>query len=123
MHSSTTEPVNKTSSYPKGRKVEPLDEPQPLSERQRECLTVIVDHFQTYMRAPSLREIAVAMGIKSTNGVSDHLKCLLRKGYILWDESVSRGIRPVGLTVSYVTPDTNLFSYVPTHERELPKTP
>lgn len=31
---------------------------------------------------PSYREIGDAMGIRSTNGVSDHIKALIRKGYL-----------------------------------------
>lgn len=37
------------------------------------------------------------MGIKSTNGVNDHLKALERKGYLVREELKSRALRPVDL--------------------------
>lgn len=35
------------------------------------------------------------MGIRSTNGVNDHLKALERKGYLIREELKSRALRPV----------------------------
>ncbi|KIG16189.1 SOS-response repressor and protease LexA [Enhygromyxa salina] len=35
------------------------------------------------------------MGIRSTNGVNDHLKALERKGYLVREELKSRALRPV----------------------------
>jgi repressor LexA len=44
---------------------------------------------------PTIREIGEALGIKSTNGVSDHIKALVRKGYLerVGDARSSRGVR------------------------------
>lgn len=44
---------------------------------------------------PSYREIGQALGIKSTNGVSDHLKALERKGYLerVGGRGASRSVR------------------------------
>ncbi len=53
-----------------------------LSERQRTILEYIHRRQQEDGVTPSYREIGDAMGIKSTNGVSDHVKALLRKGYL-----------------------------------------
>lgn len=53
-----------------------------LSERQRTILEYIHSRQQQDGVTPSYREIGDAMGIKSTNGVSDHVKALLRKGYL-----------------------------------------
>ncbi|MCA9522077.1 MAG: transcriptional repressor LexA, partial [Myxococcales bacterium] len=47
---------------------------------------------------PTIREIGAHMGIGSTNGVSDHLKALERKGYLERDLLKSRALKPVGLT-------------------------
>jgi len=44
---------------------------------------------------PTLREIGSHMGIRSTNGVKDHLYALERKGYIERDERTARAIRLV----------------------------
>jgi repressor LexA len=55
---------------------------QGLSERQRTILQYIHERFQEEGILPSYREIGDAMGIKSTNGVSDHIRALERKGYL-----------------------------------------
>jgi len=45
---------------------------------------------------PTIREIGKQMGIRSTNGVNDHLKALERKGVLTRDDLKSRALRPVG---------------------------
>jgi repressor LexA len=44
---------------------------------------------------PTLREIGEQMGIKSTNGVNDHLKALEKKGYLAREDLKSRALRPL----------------------------
>ncbi len=65
---------------------------RPLTERQAQVL----DYIRSYRRengyAPALRDIGKRFGIRSTNGCSDHLKALERKGFIEVDHRVSRGI-------------------------------
>ena len=53
-----------------------------LSPRQREILDFLVATVDQSGVFPSYREIGRALGIGSTNGVSDHLRALERKGYI-----------------------------------------
>ena len=55
---------------------------QELSPRQRDILDFLVATVDQTGVFPSYREIGAALGIGSTNGVSDHLKALERKGYI-----------------------------------------
>ncbi|MEE2829247.1 MAG: transcriptional repressor LexA [Myxococcota bacterium] len=55
---------------------------QGLSERQRSILEYIHTRLTEDGVQPSYREIGNAMGIRSTNGVSDHIKALIRKGYL-----------------------------------------
>src|SRR5678809_709227 len=43
---------------------------------------------------PTLREIGARMGIRSTNGVNDHLRALERKGYLTREDMKSRTLRP-----------------------------
>lgn len=43
---------------------------------------------------PTLREIGNHMGIRSTNGVNDHLRALERKGYLTREDMKSRALRP-----------------------------
>jgi repressor LexA len=46
---------------------------------------------------PTLREIGNYMGIRSTNGVNDHLRALERKGYLVREDMKSRALRPIPL--------------------------
>jgi repressor LexA len=68
-----------------------------LTARQRKILEFITAAIEEKGYAPSFREIGKAMGIKSTNGVSDHLKALEKKGYLKRDGSKSRSIRVTSL--------------------------
>lgn len=53
-----------------------------LSPRQRAMLDFIVAAIDQRGVAPTYREIGAALGIGSTNGVSDHIKALIKKGYL-----------------------------------------
>jgi repressor LexA len=53
-----------------------------LSPRQREILEFILAIIDQRGIAPTYREIGSALGIGSTNGVSDHVKALIKKGYL-----------------------------------------
>ncbi len=53
-----------------------------LAPRQREILEFIAATVDQKGVAPSFREIGDALGIRSTNGVADHVKALERKGYV-----------------------------------------
>ncbi len=65
---------------------------KPLTDRQKATLDYIVDSIRRYLCPPTIREIGGAMKIDWTNGVSNHLRALARKGYIEIDEFTSRGI-------------------------------
>ena len=66
-----------------------------LAPRQREVLEVIASWVQQRGIPPSLREIGDVLGIRSTNGVADHIKALVRKGYIerVSGSGIARGLR------------------------------
>ena len=55
---------------------------EPLSPRQQEIIDFFASVVDQRGVAPSYREIGSALGIGSTNAVSDHIKALLRKGYL-----------------------------------------
>lgn len=78
-----------------------------LSPRQAICLDLIRQSISTRGYPPTLRELGESMGIRSTNGVKDHLRALESKGYVICDHMLSRGIRLVdSITTSKVsTPD------------------
>lgn len=65
----------------------------PLTPRQSEALGIIMAHIRDHGFPPSLREMGDQMGIASTNGVSDHLRVLERKGYIELQRGKSRAIK------------------------------
>jgi len=65
-----------------------------LTDRQREILKFIVKESETRGFPPTIREIGEQMEIRSTNGVSDHLKALERKGYLNRGEQQSRALVP-----------------------------
>lgn len=69
-----------------------------LSPRQRQMLDYILSTLEQTGVPPTYRDIGKALGIKSTNGVSDHLKALERKGYIerVGGRGSPRAIRPTG---------------------------
>lgn len=66
-----------------------------LSPRQREILEFVISSVEQNGVSPSYREIGEALGIASTNAVSDHLKALIRKGYVerVGDPGRPRSIR------------------------------
>lgn len=70
---------------------------QPLTARQQEALDFIVESLVERGYPPTLREIGEHMGIRSTNGVNDHLKALERKGCLVREDLKSRALRPVGV--------------------------
>lgn len=71
---------------------------RPITAAQSRVLDVIRASLQEKGRPPTLREIGTVVGIKSTNGVNDHLRALVRKGLITREECKSRAIRIVGET-------------------------
>src|ERR1051325_11972635 len=56
--------------------------PIPLTDRQKEIYDFLLKSIREKGYAPSIPEIGARFNIVSTNGVSDHLKALEKKGYI-----------------------------------------
>jgi repressor LexA len=72
------------------------DEPSgDLTERQREVLDFISGSINRCGYPPTLREIGSHFGIRSTNGVNDHLRALEKKGYLHREDLKSRALRPI----------------------------
>lgn len=70
---------------------------QGLTRRQEMVLEFITNSINDRGYPPTLREIGSHMGIRSTNGVNDHLRALERKGYLKREDMKSRALRPVNL--------------------------
>jgi repressor LexA len=68
-----------------------------LSPRQREILEFMTAAVDQRGVVPSYREIGGALDIRSTNAVSDHIKALIRKGYV---ERVGEPGRPRSLRIT-----------------------
>ncbi len=66
-----------------------------LTRRQAEVLDFISVRFDQTGVCPSYREIGAALGMRSTNQVSDHVKALIRKGFLerVGDAGRSRSLR------------------------------
>jgi repressor LexA len=67
---------------------------QGLTDRQQQVLHYIRQSITERGYPPTLREIGSHMGIRSTNGVNDHLRALERKGYLTREDMKSRALRP-----------------------------
>ena len=63
-----------------------------LTPRQEAIYQFIRQHSERHGYPPSIREIGRAFDIRSTNGVTDHLKALERKGKIRRGEFKSRAL-------------------------------
>src|SRR5688572_6348905 len=71
------------------------DDRDALTDRQREILDFITKSIAKRGYPPTLREIGSHFGIKSTNGVNDHLRALEKKGYLHREDLKSRALRPI----------------------------
>ena len=68
---------------------------QGLTKRQLQTLDFIRHSINQRGYPPTLREIGEHMGIRSTNGVNDHLRALERKGYLRREDMKSRALKLV----------------------------
>ncbi len=72
------------------------DERDELTDKQREILDFITSSIAQHGYPPTLREIGTHFGIRSTNGVNDHLRALEKKGYLQREDMKSRALKPIG---------------------------
>ncbi|MRG91108.1 transcriptional repressor LexA [Polyangium spumosum] len=78
---------------------------QGLTERQQQVLHYIRQSINERGYPPTLREIGAHMGIRSTNGVNDHLRALERKGYLTREDMKSRALRPKDMSAANTRAD------------------
>ena len=64
-----------------------------LTARQRAVLEFIEDKITHSGTSPTIREIGTKFGISSTNGVRLHINALIKKGYLVKDKFLARGLR------------------------------
>jgi repressor LexA len=89
---------------------------QGLTQRQQMVLDFIRQSITDRGYPPTLREIGARMGIRSTNGVNDHLRALERKGYLTREDMKSRALRPTGL---HDVPPSNELTEVPLVDEDM----
>lgn len=70
---------------------------QPRNDRQEKILEYIKSEVQRRGFPPSVREICVAMGIKSTSTVHGHLRRLENRGLLIRDPTKPRALEVVGM--------------------------
>jgi repressor LexA len=84
-----------------------------LTSRQKEILDYLRGYQAEYGYPPSFRELAGRFGIQ-LKAVQDHLKALIRKGYLQQERNRSRGLRLTPLTVPLRT--VPLYGAIPAGE-------
>jgi len=70
---------------------------QKLTKRQEAIFSFIKEFASDKGYPPTIPEIQEEFGIKSPNGVNNHLKALIRKGYIKRDASRARALDIIGM--------------------------
>ena len=94
---------------------------QKLTQRQKAVLEYICESIQDRGYPPTLREIGNQLGIKSTNGVNDHLRALERKGYLTREDMKSRTLRPTAAVSDELQMDP--FGSSPANDSEMIEIP
>ncbi len=84
--------------------------PARLTERQDQAYEFIRAYVRTRGKPPTLQEIGAALSIRSTNGVSKHLRALEQKGYIRRTPNEARGIALVDAAADPYAFDTEVPS-------------
>lgn len=64
-----------------------------LTKRQQEILEYIEDYIKSHQYPPSIRDIASHFDLASAGGVHKHLNNLKRKGFINFENNISRSIQ------------------------------
>lgn len=79
-----------------------------LSKRQQQILEFMRDYWRQHQRAPTVREIQEGLHLSSTSVVNHHLEALDRKGFIVRDRGVSRGIKVVDADYLRLAEEVNI---------------
>ncbi len=66
-----------------------------LTQAQNELYNWIKDYMRQFKHSPSIRQMMMAMGLKSPAPIQSRLKHLQEKGYISWQEGKARTLQLV----------------------------
>ena len=69
--------------------------PEDLTEAQNELYGWIKNYLKDFQHSPSIRQMMLAMGLKSPAPIQSRLKHLQEKGYISWQEGKARTLQIV----------------------------
>jgi repressor LexA len=65
----------------------------PLTKKQERVRDYILQCVEKEQRTPTIRQIGAKFGLRSTGSVRDVIRALEKKGEIIKDAALSRGIR------------------------------
>jgi repressor LexA len=77
-------------------KIKELAKSSDLSKRQIDVLLCIKGSIERYQIPPTYREIGNELEINSTNAISDHVKALKKKGYLLDNKRNNNASKNIG---------------------------
>ncbi|MEE0438576.1 MAG: hypothetical protein UDB14_13135 [Roseburia hominis] len=77
-----------------------------MTSKQKEIYDFIISYMKENLFSPSMREIGIGVGLKSTSSVYTHLKNLQKNNLITMRESEPRTIRPVGYELVRIPDET-----------------
>ena len=77
-----------------------------MTSKQKEIYDFIISYMKENLFSPTVREIGMGVGIKSTSSVYTHLKNLQKHNLITMRESEPRTIRPVGYELVRIPDET-----------------
>ena len=67
--------------------------PLPLTKKQAAMLDFIISCVEKEHRTPTIRQMGAKFKMRSTGSVRDVVAALVKKGEIIKDEALSRGVR------------------------------
>jgi len=71
-----------------------------MDRRQQSVLDEIIGFWRDHQYSPSIRDLARLTGINSTSLIRFYLGKLREDGQVLFDDGISRSIRPAGLSIT-----------------------
>lgn len=88
--------IERGEAAPEATYLATVEEPpkrEPLTGIQLRTYDAIVAYYREKSYMPTTRELCAILGLKSTNGVSEVLRRLHRKGYIEFTPMIARGLK------------------------------
>ncbi|MFE4112257.1 LexA family transcriptional regulator [Kosakonia sp. YIM B13611] len=74
-----------------------MNTPKSLTDRQRQVFAALVDFHNMHGYPPTYTELAALIGVASGNAAFEHLRALVKKGYITIASGTARGIKVIGV--------------------------